>query len=111
MIRLLCINPSPLTDNTVSVGLSQLSYTFNENEDATNLMVCVDLTNNVVNRDVILTLTLRAGSALGEWVGPLCIALRHDVLCMGCLLTVLSLYCPLSSSWPGFRSGDCYGHL
>ncbi|XP_064383718.1 adhesion G-protein coupled receptor V1-like isoform X2 [Halichondria panicea] len=51
-------------DNTVSVGLSQLSYTFNENEDATNLMVCVDLTNNVVNRDVILTLTLRAGSAL-----------------------------------------------
>ncbi len=56
-------NHSP-SDGTLMVGFDEPSYTFSENQDPETVMVCLDLIDSVITREVSIMLTLRAGTAL-----------------------------------------------
>ena len=60
---------------SLTVTLQQSQYVFNEAENPQDVMVCVDLMETFLNREVDILLTLRQGSALSK-----CSHLLSDLL-------------------------------
>ena len=53
---------------SLTVTLQQSQYIFNEGADPQTVMVCVDLMETSLNREVDILLNLRQGSALSKLV-------------------------------------------